>query len=289
MFQTYLEKVRQNKPVIHAITNYVTAGACANMLLACGASPIMADDPLEAAEISRVCHGLVLNMGTFSQSRLEAMMAAGKEANQLGHPIVLDPVGIGASEFRSKGAQRLLENLNISAIRGNLSEIRTLTNVLLKIRDKGWETEQRNRGVDVSFSDVITKNTLGDTIDLAKRLAQAADCVVVITGEIDVAADSRQAVCIYNGHEMMKTVTGTGCQLSSLIAAFLAADRMDRKPSNPILAAAAATMSIGICGEQAWHMKRPGEGNAAFGNAMIDAMYCLDAASLERDGRYEIQ
>ena len=238
MFQTYLEKVRQNKPVIHAITNYVTAGACANMLLACGASPIMADDPLEAAEISRVCHGLVLNMGTFSQSRLEAMIAAGKEANQLGHPVVLDPVGIGASEFRSKGAQRLLENLNISAIRGNLSEIRTLTNVLLKIRDKGWETEQRNRGVDVSFSDVITKNTLGDTIDLAKRLARAADCVVVITGEIDVAADSRQVVCIYNGHEMMKTVTGTGCQLSSLIAAFLAADRMDIKPSNPILVAA---------------------------------------------------
>ncbi len=126
MFEQIFESVRQKSPLVHCITNYVTVNDCTNMLLACGGSPIMADDPGDAVEITSICGGLTINIGTLNQRTIPAMLAAGKRANELGHPVVLDPVGAGASTLRTDTALRLLKEVKFAVIRGNISEIKTL-------------------------------------------------------------------------------------------------------------------------------------------------------------------
>ena len=266
MFQRYLDQVRTCRPRIHCITNYVTANDCANILLACGASPIMADDPAEAEEITSICQGLELNMGTLSEGHIRAMLMAGKRANQLSIPVILDPVGMGASRFRRDAAKQLLDNLQIAVIRGNLSEVRALA------------TDRQNQGgVDVQSGDRITGNNLSEIAEFAKRFAADTGAVIAITGETDVVADSRQAWGIFNGHPMMSRVTGTGCQLSALTAAFAAAN-----PENILEAAAAAVCVMGVCGEQASKRLAPAEGTMTYRNYIIDAVSLLDGKSLEK-------
>ena len=272
MLQRYLDQVRMRRPRVHCITNYITANDCANILLACGASPIMADDPAEAEEIVTHCQGLELNMGTLSESHIRAMLLAGKKANQLGIPVVLDPVGVGASRFRRDAAKKLLDELQIAVIRGNLSEMRALA------------TDRLNQGgIDAQSGDRITGNNLSEIAAFARSFAADTGAVIAITGETDVVADSRQAWAIFNGHPMMSRVTGTGCQLSALTAAFAAANT-----ENLLEAVVTAVCAMGVCGERAGERLAPTEGTMTYRNYLIDAVSLLDGQSLETDAKCRI-
>ena len=268
-----LENLHQKSPLIHNITNYVTANDCANILLACGASPIMADDPLEAADITGLCQGLHLNLGTPSQSRISSMLSAGKRAARLGIPIVFDPVGSGASPFRIRAAGELLKKIRFTVIRGNLSEIRALS------RDR-----QQEKGVDAAPSDKITEENLEQAAAFARQFARQAETIAVITGAIDIVTDGIRTFCIRNGHPMMNRVTGTGCQLSALTCAFLAAN-----PGQPLEAAAAAAAAMGLCGEIAHKRLGSLDGSGSYRTYIMDAVYHLTPDQLEKGGNYEIR
>lgn len=268
-----LENLRRLAPLIHNITNYVTANDCANILLACGASPIMADDPMEAADIATLCQGLNLNLGTPSQSKLSAMRAAGRRAGQLGLPIVFDPVGAGASPFRRQAAGELLREIPFTLIRGNYSEIKALA------RASG-----RENGVDAAPADKITEKNLEEAIIFASRFARETQIITAVTGAIDIVTDGIRTFCIRNGHPMMNRVTGTGCQLSALTCAFLAANS-----EQPLEAAAAAAAAMGLCGEIAHKRLGSLDGSGSYRTYIIDAVYHLTPDQLEKGGNYEIR
>ena len=213
MFKTEFENVRRTCPLIHNITNYVTVNDCANMVLACGASPIMADDAAEVEDITTICGGLNINIGTLNSRTITSMLLAGKKANQLGHPVVLDPVGAGASRLRTDTAFRLLRDVKFTVIRGNISEIKTLAS--------GAGT---TKGVDADVADKVTEENLDSAVAFAKAFAAQTGAVIAITGAIDIVADAEKAYCIRNGNAMMSSITGTGCQLSALTAAFVTAN-----------------------------------------------------------------
>lgn len=272
MLREMLENVRNTCPLIHNITNYVTVNDCANILLACGGSPIMADDIGEVEEITSVCGGLNINIGTLNQRTIPAMLAAGKRANELGHPVVLDPVGAGASALRTKTANTLIEQVRFTVIRGNISEIKTLA------LGKGT-----TRGVDADIADSVTKDTLLQSAAFAKEFSGKTGAVIAITGAIDIVADADRAYCIYNGHPMMRSITGTGCQLSALTAAYVTAN-----PDKPLEAAAAALCVMGVCGEKAYSRLTQEDGSASYRNYIIDAVCRLEGEELERCARYEI-
>ena len=273
MLGEMLEKVRAASPLIHNITNYVTVNDCANILLACGGSPIMADDIGEAEEITSLCGGLNINIGTLNQRTIPAMLAAGRKANALGHPVVLDPVGAGASRLRTETAVKLLEQVRFTVIRGNISEIKTLA-----------LGSGSTRGVDADLADRVTRENLGQAVAFAGDFARRTGAVVAITGAIDVVADGASAFCIFNGHPRMSKVTGTGCQLSAVTAACVTAN-----PGQPLTAAAAAVCAMGLCGELADRRMGPLDGNASYRNYIIDAMYHLTPEALEQGANYEMR
>lgn len=268
-----LDRVRSTAPLIHCITNYVTVNDVANALLACGASPIMADDPGEVADISKLCAGLTLNIGTLNQRTLPAMEIAGKTAAALGHPIVLDPVGAGASVLRTQSAQHLLEQIPFTAIRGNVSELRALM---------GGGTGAH--GVDANRADAVTDSNLKQGIAFAQSAAAQLHSIVAITGAIDLVADPVRCFVIRNGRREMSRITGTGCQLSALTTAFLAAN-----PDRRLEAVAAAVTCMGVAGEIGWGHLAPYEGNATYRNRILDAIYHMDAQQLEEHANYELR
>ena len=273
MWKEIMQRVREQAPLIHSITNYVTANDCANVLLACGASPIMADDPEEVEEITALCKGLTLNLGTLNSRTIPSMLAAGKRANALGHPVVLDPVGVGASTLRSKTAVRLLEEVQIAVIRGNLSEIKALAS-----------GQESTRGVDANVSDKITEENLEAMVAFVKQFAIELGVIVSATGVIDIVTDGKIAYCIRNGHSGMRLVTGAGCQLSSLTAAYVAANS-----ETPLEAAAAAVGLMGLCGERAYQRMETFFGNASYSNAIIDEICRVTPEELERGIKYEVR
>lgn len=273
MFQSVFKAVRKKKPLIHSITNYVTANDCANLLLACGASPIMADDPAEAEEVAAGCDGLVLNLGTLNRQRLDAMLLAGNVSNALCHPVVFDPVGAGVSQFRTEAAQMLLSRLHFSVIRGNLSEIKALT-----------MGSSSSRGVDAGSADSITEENLEQAAAFAKAASKKLGAVVAITGSIDLVSDETTAYCIKNGHSLMASVTGTGCQLSALTAAFAASF-----PDDLATASAAAVCAMGLAGETAARRMGPQDGNASYRTYLIDAIFNMTPEILEKGASYEMR
>jgi hydroxyethylthiazole kinase len=268
-----LENVRRACPLIHNITNYVTVNDCANILLACGASPIMADDREEVSEITSICAGLNINIGTLNSRTIDSMVIAGKRANELGHPVVLDPVGAGASKLRTQTAKRLMNEVRFTVIRGNISEIKTLVS-----------GSAATKGVDANIADRVTEENLNDTVDFAKAFALQSRGVLAITGAIDIVTDGQQAYCIRNGHPMMSSITGTGCQLSAMTAAFVTAN-----PATPLEAAAAAVVAMGYAGEIAHARLTNLDGNASYRNYIIDAIYNMTPEMLEKGASYEVR
>ncbi len=274
MFGEYLENVRRNSPLIHNITNYVTTNDAANILLACGGSPIMADAEEEADDITSVCDGLCINLGTLSQAKVSAMLKAGKKANELGHPVVLDPVGAGSSAFRTESARKLLNEVRFDAIRGNITEIKTLA-----LGKAGAH------GVDADSTDIVNKDNISSVIAFAKKFSASCGAVIVISGAEDIVCSADKAYVIKNGHPIMSRITGSGCMLSALTAAYVTANK-----GHSLEAAAAAAAAMGVCGELAYErLLETGGGNATFRNYLIDAVFNIDGDLLERRAKYEIQ
>lgn len=265
MFEQILEKTARKNPLIHCITNYVTVNDCANILLACGGSPIMADDAEEAAEITSLCSGLAINIGTLNSRTVTTMRLAGRRANDLSHPVVFDPVGAGASSLRTRTAASLLRDIRFTAIRGNGSEIRAIA-----------QGAGLTKGVDADISDLTTEETLPSVIKSAQSLSDKTGAVIAVTGPIDVVTDGVKTYVIRNGHPMMSKITGAGCMLTCVMAAYCAAN-----PEEPLEAVAAAVAAMCLCGELA-HERVTAEsaGTGTMRVALIDAMSNLDAKTL---------
>ncbi|MGI6424617.1 MAG: hydroxyethylthiazole kinase [Tepidanaerobacteraceae bacterium] len=266
MFENILKNVHEKTPLIHCITNYVTVNDVANALLACGASPIMADDENDAVEITAICDALVINIGTLNERTIATMLKTGKKANELFHPVVLDPVGAGASSLRTDTTFKLLEEVKFAVIRGNISEIKTVS------RGKGT-----TKGVDADVSDAVTEKNLDETIFFAKELSAKTKAIIAITGAIDIVTDSNKAYIIRNGHQMMSKFSGTGCMLTAIIAAYCAAN-----PANLLDATAAAVCAMGLSGELAYYkLEKYDGGTSSYRTYLIDAISKLDAKVFE--------
>lgn len=269
---TCLDAVRTHAPLVHCITNYVTVNDVANVILACGASPIMSDDVGEVEEITSICGGLCINIGTLNARTVESMKAAGVKAESLGHPILLDPVGAGASSLRTNTALELMETVRFDAIRGNMSEIKTL------IVGSGT-----TKGVDADAADAVTEETLDGAVHFLKEAAGRMHTILAVTGAIDLVTDGTDCYVIRNGCPEMGRITGTGCQLSGLMSAFLVANK-ERK----LQAAAAAVAAMGLAGETGRAHLASYEGNATLRNRIIDAVSLMDGDTLDAGVKMEV-
>lgn len=266
-----LGRVREHAPLIQCITNFVTVNDCANILLAAGASPSMSQDIREVEESVRGVQALVCNMGAIDFT--DSMILAGKEANRLGTPVVLDPVAAGGTQLRRDASRRLLSQVHFSAIRGNASEIRFLAG-----------EQSAGNGVDVSQSDAVTEKELPSAVELVKSLAAKTGSVIAISGALDIISDGARTAVVRNGCVTMAKITGSGCMLTSLIGAFCGA-----MPGDPFTATVAAIAAMGICGELAEGRRlKNGTGNASFRTDLIDAIFNLTEKQFMEGIRYEI-
>lgn len=222
-----LEKVREGRPLVHNITNVVVTNFTANGLLALGASPVMAYAEEEVADMAKIASSLVLNIGTLNSQTVEAMIIAGKAANENGVPVIFDPVGAGATRYRTETAQKIMKEVNVSVIRGNAAEIANVVG-------ENWEI----KGVDAG-------DTNGNIVEVAISAARKMNTVVVITGKEDIVTDGKNTYVVKNGHPILTKVTGTGCLLTSVIGAFAGVEK------DLIKAAIAALSFYGIAAEKA--------------------------------------
>lgn len=246
------EALQNKRALIHHITNYVTVNDCANVVLAIGASPIMADEQSEVEEMVGICNALVLNIGTANERTIASMLKAGKAANAKGIPVVLDPVGVGATSFRRQSVAQLMEAISFSVIRGNMAEIKTIAGL-----------EAKSAGVDSLEEE-------SDGAKIALTLAKKLGCVIAITGKNDIVSDGTSTYSLNNGDVALTKLTGTGCMSSSLIGSFLGA-------SNKALASSiAGILTMSIAGELADKNK----GMGTFHTSLIDAISHMDAKSI---------
>ena len=254
-----LAAIRERKPLVHQITNYVVMNETANATLALGALPVMAHAPQEVEEMAGKAGALVLNIGTLSDHWIEAMLAAGAAANRAGVPVVLDPVGAGATGYRTDTARRLLDVLQIAVVRGNAAEIATLA---------GREAEIR--GVEAIGAS-------GSPAELAQAAARELGCVAAVTGPVDHVSNGERAHAIANGHGLLGMVSGTGCMATAITGCFLAA-----RPEAPLEAAAEALVAFGIAGEDA---ATEAKGPGTFHAALYDSLYNLDPDTIDSRAR----
>ena len=273
MLGTCIDNVRKTTPLVHNITNYVTVNDVANILLACGGSPIMSDEPDDVEDITSICGGLNINIGTLNHRSIEGMFRAGTKACALGHVTLLDPVGAGASALRTNTAVELMKTVKFTALRGNISEIKTLA--------LGSGT---TKGVDADVADTVTDANLDAAIAFVKDFARRSGSVVAVTGAIDLVSDGEKCYVIRNGRPEMGKITGTGCQLSGMMTAFLVAN-----PGNHLEAAAAAVCAMGLAGESGWRRMAEGDGNSTYRSRIIDAIYNMDSETLNGGAKYELR
>jgi hydroxyethylthiazole kinase len=243
-----LQRIRAEAPLVHNITNYVVMNTTANALLCLGASPVMAHAAEEVEEMAAMAAALVINIGTLSSSWIESMLKAGRKAKERGIPIVLDPVGAGATRFRTETAQTLLREARPTIVRGNASEILAL-----------GQTAQGTKGVDAT-------HRTEQALDTARALARQHGCVVVVSGAVDLAVSPERTIRGLNGHPMMAKVTGLGCTASALAGAFAAVN------SDPLRAAAHAMAVMGIAGEIA---AERAQGPGSLQMRFLDVLYGL--------------
>ena len=256
MFESVFDNIVKVKPIVHCITNFVTVNDCANVILAGGGSPTMAHHENEVEEITSNSHSLVLNMGNVHE--VDSMILAGRRSNELKHPIVIDPVGVGGSALRSETFARLSQEIGFSVIRGNISEIKRIAD------GKGMI-----KGVDADDKDRVTEKNIREAAAMAKRLSRTLGSVIAISGAIDIVADKDMAYVIRNGNPMMARVTGTGCMSTALIGAYIGAN-----PQNCLAAAAAAVAVMGVSGDMAYEKMKKFEGGT-----MMFRMFLIDCIS----------
>lgn len=243
-----VEKIRVSKPLIHNITNYVVMNYTANVLLAAGASPVMAHAINEVEEMVGFAGALVLNIGTLSDDWIKSMVLAGKKATALGTPIVLDPVGAGATALRTDAAKRILQETDVKIVRGNSSEILALAG-----------SDSGTKGVDAT-------NSVEEAIEAAQLLAAELGTTLAITGPVDCITDGTRVVEVANGHELMPYVTGTGCSATAILGAFAAVEK------DMVAAAAGGLAFFGLAGEMA---AEKSAGPGTFMVELLDAIYNL--------------
>ena len=253
-----LKSLREKKPLIHNITNFVVMNYTANALLACGASPVMAHAPEEVEEMVSFAGALVLNIGTLTPYWIDSMLKAGRRANELNVPIIMDPVGSGATKLRTESAKRLIDELTINVVRGNASEV-------LSLAREG----SRTKGVDAVHS-------VEEASDAAIILARELNTTLAITGEVDLITDGVRTSLVHNGHALMGYVTGTGCTATVLIGAFLAVD------DDSVDASATALAYFGLAGEEA---ATRAEAPGSFQISLLDALFTIDEKKLEQGAR----
>jgi len=251
--------LKGKKPLIHHITNYVTVNDCANMTLAIGASPVMADDIGEVEEMVSFAAALVLNMGTLNARTIEAMLVAGKKAHKMGIPVIFDPVGVGATKLRTDTAQRIIHEVCPSVIKGNMSEIKIIA------------------GFQASIKGVDSVANAEDGEQVAQELSQKLASVIAITGKQDIIAQGDRIVRIANGHPMLSQVTGTGCMVTSLIGCFCGAT------DDYFTGAAAGVMTMGLSGELA-QQSLAGAGIGTFRMRLFDAVSTMTPEMLVASG-----
>ena len=256
---TTLSRIREQKPLVHQITNYVVMNETANATLALGALPVMAHAREEVEEMVAIAGALVINIGTLSPHWVEAMLLAGRAANAKGIPVVVDPVGAGATRYRTETAKRLLGEVDVAVLRGNAGEVATLVGVAAEVR--GVES--------IGASD--------DAPELARRAGETLGLVASVTGPVDHVSDGTSVLAVENGHELLSAVTGTGCMSTAITGCFLAA-----KPSAPLEAAAEALAAFGAAGELA---AAGANGPGAFHAALYDALYNLEPTTLDARAR----
>jgi hydroxyethylthiazole kinase len=250
-----LRAIRERKPLVHNITNYVVMNETANATLAVGALPVMAHAGDEVEEMTQLASALVLNIGTLSPHWVEAMALAGGAASARGVPIVLDPVGAGATQYRTQTAHRLLDTVGVTVLRGNAGEVATLVGAHAEVR-----------GVESIVAGL-------EPAELARTAALRLGVIASVTGPVDHVSDGRRVFSVANGHELLAAVTGTGCMSSALTGCFLAA-----KPGAPLEAAAEALGAFGVAAEDA---AAGAEGPGTFHARLYDALYALDPATLD--------
>lgn len=256
-----ISRIYQRKPLVHHITNMVVMNDTANITLSIGALPVMAHALEEVEEMVSIAQALVLNIGTLYSDLVTSMLRAGKRANELGVPIVLDPVGVGATRLRTETAKRLLKELRISAIRGNAAEVGALIGVV-------GET----RGVEsIAVAD--------DKATIARRAANAFNCTVAITGASDYITDGHRLAQVDNGHPLLASITGSGCMSTSLVGAFLAIE------SDAWIATTTALIAMGVAGEMA---ARKAEGPGTFRSHLLDAVSHLNDELLDREQKVSV-
>lgn len=266
------DNIKRCTPVVHNISNYITATDCANMTLACGGSPTMADDPEEVEMIASACAGSVINMGNIGGYFTESMIRTGLINNKIHHPLVFDPVGAGAATRRNAVLEKLIKEIHFSVIRGNISEIKF-------VGDKSSTA----KGVDAAPSDLVTEDTVYDIAQYAMRLAKKMDTVIAISGPIDVVANGKRAYLIRNGHSQMSKVTGTGCMLSSAIGVFISAN-----PEQILEAATVCISAYGYAGELAQQkVEREHAGTGSLRMYLMDYMSNMDHEIFARGAKIE--
>jgi hydroxyethylthiazole kinase len=252
-----LLRLRQAKPLVHQITNYVVMNETANATLALGALPVMAHAEEEVEEMAAIAGALVLNIGTLSPHWVDAMLLAGRTANQRGIPIVLDPVGAGATRYRTETAKRILDEVRVTVLRGNAGEVATLV------------------GVEAEVRGVESMGAGGDPADLARTARKTLGLVASVTGPVDHVSDGERVIAVENGHPLLASITGTGCMSSAITGCFLAVNG-----ERPLEAAAEALVAFGVAGEDA---ALGAKGPGSFHVNLYDALAALDPATL--DGR----
>ena len=257
--------VRDKCPLVHCITNYVTVNDVANSILAIGASPIMSDDINDVEDIVSISQALVINIGTLNKRTVESMIAAGRKANSLSIPVVLDPVGAGASGFRNETVDTLLGNVKFTVIRGNLSEMAYINGAA-----------SRTKGVDSSM-----KEDDADHVAVAKAVSGKTGAVAAITGRVDTVCKDGRVARIYSGHPEMSRITGTGCMLSGIIGGFVGTGE------DPFLSASYAIASMGAAGLIAYG-KAGSLGTGSFRVALIDALSQMSDETIKEMGKLEI-
>lgn len=252
-----VRRLREAKPLIHQITNYVVMNETANATLALGALPVMAHANEEVEEMAAIAGAVVLNIGTLSPHWVDAMIRAGKAANERGTPVVLDPVGAGATTYRTETAKRILDEVRVTVLRGNAGEVATLV------------------GVDAEVRGVESIGAGGDPADLARRAGKSLGLVASVTGPVDHVSDGERVIAVRNGHALLASITGTGCMSSAMTGCFLSVNA-----ERPLEAAAEALVAFGVAGEDA---AVDAKGPGSFQVGLYDALAALDPATL--DGR----
>ena len=256
-----LALIRERKPLVHQITNYVVMNETANATLSLGALPVMAHAVEEVEEMASVANALVLNIGTLSRHWIEAMLLAAKAANRARVPVVLDPVGAGATRLRTETAKRILDESEIAVVRGNQAEVAALA---------GREAEIRG---------VESIGASEPSAELARAAAAQLGCVAAVTGPVDHVSDGTRTIAVSNGHPLLGTVTGTGCMSTAITGCFLAV-----RPDDPLEAAAEALVAFGVAGEEA---AKKAKGPGSFHVALYDALYGLDPDKLDKQAKIQ--